>query len=371
MFNFVQAQKFKDAVTFIPNKNEPMHNWFYYKEGFSKQLADFFIRQFKLSNMSLVFDPFCGSGTTLLSCKQLSIPSIGIDANPLLVFVSKVKTTDYDLGSLEEVMKLAGSWKFERPKELPKNPFYKKAFSRYALEDLVFLRNKIGEISKSEERDFLLLALIDSAVKGSYTYKDGAVLKIFKNSRPPVRKLFKNKIHRMLKDLQRNPLPRAIAKAEEGDARSLTLKDEVVDAVITSPPYLNKIEYTKVYRLENSLLGLDSQPMLPSHIGSKAERTIEGLESLPIAAQTYFADMSLVLAELHRVCKPSAPLAVVVGGGCFPTQAVNADEILASTAERTGFAVESILVARNSWCTRARTIKVGQIRESIIILKKP
>jgi DNA modification methylase len=93
-------------------------------------------------------------------------------------------------------------------------------------------------------------------------------------------------------------------------------------------------------------------------------------ENLPLSAKVYFKDLNLALREMHRVCKNNAKLAIVIGGGCYPDRAVEVDKITAELAERIGFNVKNILVARNSWCTRARIIKVGQIRESIILLEK-
>jgi hypothetical protein len=73
---------------------------------------------------------------------------------------------------------------------------------------------------------------------------------------------------------------------------------------------------------------------------------------------------------MYRVCKSGAKTAIVIGGGCYPDRAIEADRVTAELAERVGFNVNDIWVARNSWCTRARIIKVGQIRESIILLTK-
>jgi SAM-dependent methyltransferase len=129
-----EAPHLKDLVTFGQNVCEPVHNWYFYKEGFSKGLADFFIDRFKLKG--LVLDPFCGVGTTLLACKQAGLSSVGVDVSPLFVFVSRVKTRDYDLASLGEAVKRSLKWKFEKPAEVPKEAWLKRAFSKYALEEI-------------------------------------------------------------------------------------------------------------------------------------------------------------------------------------------------------------------------------------------
>ena len=371
--NFSQSPELKDLVTFVPNKHESIHNWYYFKEGFSKQLVDIFIDRFQLNENSLVLDPFSGVGTTLLACKQRGIKSIGFDVSPFFVFVSKVKTNDYDLERLREAISEAMKWKFERPAQLPREKYITKVFSRYTLEDFVFYRNKIVDVEDENARNFLMLALVDSAIKASWTMKDGAVVKIEKKGKPPLKKYFKYKIKRMFKDLRNTNLKPVETSAEIGDARELKLDSETIDAVITSPPYLNKIEYTKIYNIEMTFLGFP-QSELRSYVGSRVEDTSVsdlGLnENLPLSAKAYFKDIYSALKEMHRVCKSNAKLAIVVGGGCFPDRAVEADRIAAELAERIGFNVNNILVARNSWCTRARTIKVGQIRESIILLEK-
>ena len=371
---FSQAPEFKDLVTFIPNKKEPIHNWYYFKEGFSKQLVDTFIDKFQLNEGSLVLDPFSGIGTTLLACKQKGIRSVGVEVLPLFVFISRVKTRDYDLEKLKEAVSEAISWKFEKPKYLPKEKHITKVFSRYTLEDTIFYKNKILEIEDEYSRDFLLTALIDSSIKASWTMKDGAVVKIEKRGKPPLKKYFKYKIKKMFKDLRNTNLKPVETRAELGDARELSLENDSIDAVITSPPYLNKIEYTKIYNIETSLFFEPSESSLRSYVGSRVDDidvSEIGLdENLPLSAKAYFKDMNLALKEMYRVCKSEAKLAIVIGGGCYPDRAIEVDKTAAELAERLGFTVENILVARNSWCTRARTIKVGQIRESIVLLEK-
>lgn len=370
---FSESPEFKDLVTFIPNKKEPIHNWYYFKEGFSKQLVDVFIDRFGLDKNSVILDPFCGVGTTLLACKQKEIRSIGFDVSPFFVFTSRVKTRDYDLEKLREAITETTKWKFEKPKYLPKEKYIRKVFSRYTLEDFVFYRDKIIEVQDEKARCFLMLALVDSAIKASWTMKDGAVIKIDKRGKPPLKKYFKYKIKKMFKDLRNTNLKPIETVIDICDSRELKLENESIDAVITSPPYLNKIEYTKIYNIEMSFLGFPESG-LRSYIGSKVEDTNVselGLdENLPLSAKAYFKDMHLALKEIYRICKDNAKLAIVIGGGCYPDRAIESDKIIAEIAEKIGFNVNNVLVARNSWCTRARIIKVGQIRESIILLEK-
>jgi hypothetical protein len=371
---FSETLELKDLVTFIPNKREPIHNWYYFKEGFSKQLVDIFIDQFQLNENSIVLDPFSGVGTTLLACKQRGIKSIGFEVSPFFVFVSRVKTMDYDLEKLKEAISEAIKWKFERPRYLPREKWITKVFSRYTLEDTIFYRSKIFEIEDEKIRDFLLLALIDSSIKASWTTKDGAFVRIEKKGKPPLKKFFKYKIKKMFKDLIRTNIKPVEVRVEIGDAKKLELEGGCVDTIITSPPYLNKIEYTKIYNIETSLFFDFPENEMKSYIGSRVEDTNVselGLdENLPLSAKVYFKDMYTALSEMYRVCKSDAKLAIVIGGGCYPDRAVEADRLTAELAEKIGFEVKNILVARNSWCTRARTIKVGKIRESVIILEK-
>jgi len=361
MSEMTLAPEFKFLVTFIPNKREAIHNWYYYKEGFSRGLVECFLKRWGVNKDQKVLDCFCGVGTTLLTCKQNEIPSVGFDTSPLTVLVSQVKTSNYNLEELEQLVSSALQWKFSAPKNLPTDKFFKRAMNKRALQDIIFYRKQISQIRDRKLQNFLLLALMDSAFRGSYLRKDGAVIKIKKEPKPPVGKLFKYKIRRMLKELKKANLSDIRCEAKLGDARDIPLPDNSVDFVITSPPYLNKIEYSKIYRFEYSLF-LNAPKSKLSGFTGKWEASEDTIDR-------YFDELQRCLEELKRVCKPGAKLAITIGGGCFPDRAVLVDEKLAELAEKVGFKVTDILVARNSWCTRKRVEKVGRIRESIACLE--
>ncbi len=361
-------------ATFVPNKNLPVYNWFYYKEGFSRDLVFSLIEQFALTKDSVVLDPFCGSGTTLLACKQRGVSAVGLDVLPVSLFAAKVKTADYDVAELKEISRPLLKTKFRKVGyEYP--PFMKRFFSRYALEDISVFRASVMEIEQKKLRDFFLLALINAAMKCSYAWKDGGVLKIKKRPVPPLRIMLRRVIYNMIRDIEHFESKPAEIVVDQCDARRMKLEDDSVDAVITSPPYLNNIDYTKIYEIEQFILHEHEKPALRSYIGLSQEVQSDVLPELdlPPAAVAYFTDMLEVMKEMHRVLKSGGHAAVVVGNAYFPgiEKVVDSDMILAYLARNIGFSMMDIVVLNERFALENRTQKKGVLRESMIMLEKP
>jgi len=212
-------------------------------------------------------------------------------------------------------------------------------------------------------------------MKVSFAYKDGAVLKVVKKPVPPFRKFFRRLVKKMIKDLGKMSFKPCSIEVYLGDARRMDfLQDEQFDAVVTSPPYLNKIEYTKVYRIEYELFfGEVKVDPVRSYIGLNLKGAVDEFPelNLPEVAKAYFHDMKMSLEEIFRVLKPGGRVALVVAGGVFPDRVVESDVLIAMLAERVGFEVDKILAVNKRVATRNRTIKIGVSRESIVFMRKP
>lgn len=361
----------KLITTFILNKKLPIYNWFFFKEGFSRDFVDFSIKLLGY-NPKTILDPFVGVGTTLVYSREAGYKSIGVDASPLMVLISKVKTRDYNLEKLKEVASKIFSKKFEKPSLSNISSFVKQFFNKYVLEDIIFFREIVNEIEDETVRDFFKVALICSASRVSYAYKDGSVLRVVKKPTPPFRKFFKRFVGKMIKDLERTKFIGPEPIVVLGDARRLDfIEDSSVDAIITSPPYLNKIEYTKVYKIEYELFLKGEEPdLIRSFIGlSKLEGDYFD-PSLPPVAKAYFKDMQLVIKEAIRVLSEGSKAIFLLAGGVFPTGVVDSDLILAKIAEDEGFKVERIIALNKRVATRNRVEKIGWARESAVVLKK-
>ena len=366
---FEDMPEWGELATFVPNKPLPVYNWFYYREGFSRNLVFEIVKMFNVRE-GVMLDPFCGVGTTNLACKEKGIDSIGFDVSPLALFAAKVKTRDYRTEKLEKTLselKLSKFEKFDRS-WIPAG--IRRFFNPHTLDDVLFFMREVDKIEDNVIRDFFKLALISTAVRCSYMYKDGSVVKIRKHPVPPLRKVYFARAKRMIHDLKKIKFRPCETVIEKCDARKMKVENETIDFVITSPPYLNKIEYTSVYGVEEFLFfRLPRKPGIRSYIGLHTEP--EPLfPELPDVANAYFSDMKRVLSELYRVSKDGAKLAIVVGNGCFPDRVVESDLILSKLAEETGFKLKKIYVLNRRWCMKRRIERVGVMRESLVVFEK-
>ncbi|MCD6590720.1 MAG: hypothetical protein J7K72_01980 [Candidatus Aenigmarchaeota archaeon] len=357
-------------ATFVPNKHLPVYNWFYYKEGFSRFLVSELLKKFKIKK-GLVLDPFCGVGTTNLVCKEKGIDSVGFDISPIALFAARVKTRDYDVEKLKRTLSKLKKVKFKKPDILWISSKIRRFFNKHTLDDIVFFMDEVKRIDDPVVRDFFHLALITTAVRTSYIYKDGSVVKIRKHPVPPFRKVYFARTKRMMYDLKKIEFRPCKTIIEKCDARMMKLDNNVIDAIITSPPYLNKIEYTKIYRIEELLFfGIASREIgIRSYIGLKAD-TKKLFPELPDVANAYFSDMKKVLEEMWRVTKDNVKIAIVVGNGCFSNRVVESDILLSYLARDIGFRVKKIIVLNKRWCMKNRVVKVGKLRESLLIMEK-
>src|SRR5438128_1028784 len=71
--------------------DRPVHEWYRFVLSYPPHLVRDYLQRFGVTYKKLVLDPFCGTGTTLVECKKMGIPSVGVEANPMAHFASQVK----------------------------------------------------------------------------------------------------------------------------------------------------------------------------------------------------------------------------------------------------------------------------------------
>ena len=68
-----------------------VHDWYTFVLSFPPHLVRHYLESFGVTKDDVVLDPFCGTGTTLVECKKLRIPSVGVEATPMAAFASDTK----------------------------------------------------------------------------------------------------------------------------------------------------------------------------------------------------------------------------------------------------------------------------------------
>jgi len=87
MFNQTRNSKINDLTV----EDRAYHDWYRFVLSFPPHLVRHYLDQFGANAGSMVLDPFCGTGTTLVESKKLGIASVGCEANPVTHFASTVK----------------------------------------------------------------------------------------------------------------------------------------------------------------------------------------------------------------------------------------------------------------------------------------
>lgn len=212
-----------------------------------------------------VLDPMVGSGTVVALARLKKHRAIGIDIDPLAVLISKVWTTAIETNKTKikarEVLARAKkifanmqeSEAYPSKADLKTRKFIAYWFDGYARRQLASLSISIGRVRNEETRNVLLCALSRLII----TKKSGASLAMdLSHSRP--HKSFKrapvkpfNKFLAAIDHVVENCVDKKsnnrgpASRIHLGDARNLPVSDASIDLAVTSPPYLNAIDYIR------------------------------------------------------------------------------------------------------------------------------
>ncbi len=271
------------------NKLQPedrtVHEWYRFVLSFPPHLVRDYLARFGISERHTVLDPFCGTGTVLVEAKKLGISSVGIEANPMAYFASRVKvdwTPDPD-GLIRHARSVARSAKADLSRGgTPDDPLFDgvapdrtaklrslpeesealllaDSISPLPLHKAIVLLEHLDRLRDDRYYDHERLAFAKAAVLGFSNLQFGPEVGVgTPKSDAPVVSLWLAAVDAIAADLRRfRDRGNTPAIVRCGDARlvSPTLCPRPIDAVITSPPYPNEKDYTRTTRLESVLLG--------------------------------------------------------------------------------------------------------------------
>lgn len=402
-------------VNFVESLRRPRHRWFPYKEGFSPTFVQGFISEFQTKKNGLVLDPFSGVGTTSLVASSMGLNAIGFDVSPMAVFISKTKSISLnksELSKFGDYIKSLSSTKTCNQYPAPENKTVISYFEQPYLEALLSVRWIANQAPNEKIRDLALLAYLTLIEEFSTHRKAGNGVKRktrveYRNLNfspfEQVRSSFIQKLIQMEDDLQDDPL---IIKPLFYEASCIEAKEtskiEEVSLALTSPPYANCFDYSKIYMRElwlgDFFKSLEDQKSfrkdsIRSHVhatwkdrhvehGSEiAENLIKPLLSsqdlwsgkIPGMITGYFKDLGSLLSTLHPKFSKGSSFGIVVGNSVYGGLPIATDLLISEMAESIGYQVSRIDVYRGVIPSSQQYNLIDDrrwARESTVILKK-
>jgi DNA modification methylase len=332
-----------------------------------------------------VLDPMAGSGTVLAVAKANGHRVFGYDSDPLAVLLSKVWTSSVDdkiarskavviLNRAKKIFKsMRVSEAYPHGSNEETQQFIRFWYDEYARKQLAALSICISRVRDAMLRDLLWVAFSRLII----TKKAGASLAMDlshsrphkKYSRAPVKPFqkFLEMVDYVVKNCPQKSAGKIgpAATISLGDARSIPLKDNCIDLVVTSPPYANAIDYLRCSKFSLVWMGFqisELRSIRSENIGTEnsqkpsfssnntqsidiASKSLGNIQALPNSLrgclQKYVEDMSLVVSEISRVIRPGGSVVFVIGDSTLRGVYVRNSLALEKLSETNGLKIMS------------------------------
>ena len=450
----------RQSVSYQLSKSDSLHRWLKYKEGFSADLVKRLLKEFKIQVGDTILDPFVGSGTTSLVCKMQGINSIGFDILPMsrIAIDAKQSVFNYNLSEIKQLIidieNLSVPLDYERHTEYI--TITDGAYPKNTEKEIAFFTEWNNDSSNSNiTKNLVTLCILNSLEKISYTAKDGQflrwdfrskkmlesaeyrkqngksplVIRLDKGILPTLKQALLDELNSVYHDIasiQRNSQP-AKSKLQFIEGNALyelpKLSGNILDGVITSPPYCNRYDYTRTYALELAYLNTTNekikqlrQELLSCTVENKSKidqikeiyislkregdfnQIMKIIESNKTLAEInysllerskngdinnngvlrmvngYFTELTFIYAELFRLCKSGAKVAFVNDNVRYGGEVISVDFISTELAEKIGFEpVKIYSLKQQKGNSSQQMAKFGRVplRKSITVWKKP
>lgn len=408
----------KLPIQFTRNFNERVHRWAPYIQGFSAGFVQSIFDQYhECYNSPIILDPFAGCGTVLVQSKLNGYKSIGTELNPLLQFIADVKVNSWDVKP-ELLLDLYSS--IPRNIRTPAPEFLKSnsQFNEDVLKNLELLKGGIDSIvtrnPKQEKTKNLVKLAFSSILIECSNLKRTPCLGYWKHKKispnaPWI--LMEKKIREIAEDLKilqkeyRNSI-RVESNVVLADAMEYNHTKEF-DLVITSPPYMNGLDYVMNYKIEMGWLGFIkshkdaktikdnmvvcdnvSKGLIKKFAQSNSKYANDWLEyimanikkniekrgsyrryDMPHIVHKYFDDMYNVMKRVASSIKRGGRFILVVGDSLIADVYIPSDLLIAKMGmeQEIGLTIEKLEKARNRHSGQVRNYR---LRETIVTLKK-
>lgn len=391
------------------NPNYLTHSFFKYPCKFIPEIPGWAIRTFLKNDNQTIYDPFCGSGTTLLEANVFGSNGWASEIDPFAKVLTKVKTTKPSSKQLQNISatfnKLLQIIKDpKRPCFIPEMKNLDHWFPEKTIAELGRLIYSIGELKDENERDFFKVCVASIVKKVSYcdnvSPKPYVSTRIEKNPDSVIdafQSIFDNYFEKVSELSKKDKLGKTIFT--KGDA-CFCKTDFACDLAFTSPPYINAFDYGRTLRLENLWLGFGTEEDIKAkkkeYIGTEIvrEREIDNYRDITRYSETlkllvsqlekidkkravivlkFFADMKLNLIDVYSHLKPGCVYGIVIGDSVIRKIIFPSATILSEISSHFGFKKEYMFsyIIKNPYIRIPRGNNGGLIKfDNVLILRR-
>lgn len=399
----------KSYIISQPNPNSFTHGYFKYPCKFIPEIPRWAISTYSNNEDSIIFDPFSGSGTTLLESIIHNHNVYGTEIDGIAKLIIKVKCTPLTEDKIYKIDNLFKKFidKIYDKDITPIIPEINNINHWFPTENIYKLgkiRQLIESIDDNDIRDFLKLCFISIIKKCSYAddvspkpYVSSRIKKIPGEPITELSNIFYKYIDGMKEFSKLNIQKKAMIV--EGDALKVEL-DKKVDLIITSPPYINAFDYGRTLRLENLWLGILSEEKLrnkkKSYVGTEKiivkeeEANLEILQDSillrdyferisqidkrrALIVKKFFNDMKSNLIEMHRILQRGGYYCIVIGNSSIRDVKIESWKVIRDIALTVGYTVETYFnyIIQNPYIRIPRSGKGGKINSDyVLVLRK-
>ncbi|MHB2061868.1 DNA methyltransferase [Pseudomonas monsensis] len=396
----------------MPTKNPKLKSsnapkLFKYYAGFAVDFVESAVHKtlsdMEICNKIVVLDPWNGSGTTTNTCSKLGIPSIGIDRNPVMAVVAKAREARNR--NFEYLNLLCEELATPPAKDDPLLAWI--APSGVAI--LRSIEKKIRNLSTEQDRSLgyvILFNLTKNLLKKYVSSNPTWIKKPETRSRiRPTKQSIKLELENCIKRAQSDEYlhSQATSTIITADSRFLPLKDNVVDLIITSPPYCTRIDYAIATSIELAVLSCSEAEFLSlrneligstlvengisqtNEWGSLCCETLNKIRAHPSKASNgyyiksflrYFDSLYKSIIEISRVTKNGGICYIVVQDSYYKEifidlAAITTDMFMTnkwSLVEQNDFIATRNKAAINTKSNKYQSNKIAT--ESVLILRR-
>lgn len=400
-----------NGKTFIINQSNPnkyTHSYFKYPCKFIPEIPKWAILNFSKPG-DIVFDPFAGSGTTLVESILNDRIGLGTEIDQVAKLLIKTKTTRLTTSELAEteqhfnnIIKCVNSDKSSLI--IPKINNIDHWYNETNKIQLGKILHYIGNIEKSNIKNFFLTCFVSIVKKTSnaddVSPKPYVSTKIKKKVNLAIDE-FSSTYKRYFKEicnfskLDINQYVDII----DGDALSFSI-NKLIDLAVTSPPYINAFDYVRTMRLENLWLETSTEETLKEtkkrYVGTESIKLQYELDNLSILAcsdllkdyfnqiiqkdkkracivKKFFEDMLTNLQRVYSSLKENSKYVIVIGNSTIRKVEIESWKVLKELAENIGFSYEGVFryKIKNPYIRIPRKNRGGQvIYDYVLILNK-